>query len=205
MRLRPAIRLKFALALSLAAPAFAQALPPANAAEDIVGINGSDGGSTGRTAVNAAAGNRNQQANVAVIAIGETAVTTGAVVQSSDALAVSPSAYKSATITENAFANSSGMVAVAVTAGSANQQANLAVFGIGNAGRAVTDAMLSQARAQSSPGPVSEDSAAPEIVTGVSPGAFAGSVGLVQLTLVGGDRNSSANIFVLTAPGSTEQ
>jgi hypothetical protein len=204
MRLRSAFHLKLALALSLAAPGFAETLPPPNTSEDIVGLNGSDGGSTGRTAVNAAAGNRNQQANVAVIAIGEAAAGTGAVIQSSDAFDVPPSAHKSATIADNAFANSSGMVAVAVAAGSANQQANLAVFGIGNPGRTVSDAMLSQTRAESNSGLISKESAAPEIVTGVSAGAFAGSTGLVQLTLVGGDRNSSANIFVLTAPGSTK-
>jgi hypothetical protein len=44
----------------------------------------------------------------------------------------------------------------------------------------------------------------PEIVTGISPEAFAGSSGLVQVSLVGGERNSSANIFVLTAPESTD-
>jgi hypothetical protein len=84
------------------------------------------------------------------------------------------------------------------------QQANLAVMGIGIEGQVMTDAMLSQSRSSSSPSGGSEETAAPEIVTGISPEAFAGSSGLVQVSLVGGERNSSANIFVLTAPEGTD-
>lgn len=203
MRALPAIVL--ALALTSVAPTLANAADPepANESEDVVSVDGGSVGSTGRAAVNAAAGNFNQQANVAVIAIGDTALSSGLVAQITDADAATPSARKSATITGDAFANSSGLIAVNVTAGSANQQANLAVIGIGIEGLVVTDLTLSQARASQSPSGQSDETIAPEIVTGISSGAFAGSAGLVQVSLVGGERNSSANTFVLNASGGT--
>jgi len=176
--------------------------PPVNQSEDVVEING-NGGSTGRVAVNAAAGNLNQQANVGVIAIGDSAVAMGAVIQITDAPVSPPAAYKSAMIADNAFAGSTGMIAVNMAAGSGHQQANVAVIAIGIEGQVVTDAMLSQTRASSSPSGGSDQSNAPEVVAGVSPGAFAGSSGLVQVSLVGGERNSSANLFVLTTREGT--
>ena len=197
--------LSIALLGGIGGAAHAQEPPaaPVNQSEDVVEINGI-GGTSGRAAVNAAAGNLNQQANVGVIAIGDSAVAIGAVTQITDAPASPPSALKSATIAENAFAGSNGMIAVNVAAGSGHQQANLAVIAIGIEGQVVTDAMLSQARASNSPSGGPEQTNAPEVVTGISAGAFAGSTGLVQVSLVGGERNSSANTFVLTAPGSAE-
>lgn len=205
MAMRTLPRLAFAVALASVLPAMVSAADPepTNESEDVVVVDGGHEGSTGRAAVNAAAGNFNQQANVAVIAIGDTALSSGLIAQITDAEAETPSASKSATIAGTAFANSSGLIAVNVTAGSANQQANLAVIGIGIEGMVVTDLTLSQARASQSPSGQSDETIAPEIVTGISSGAFAGSAGLVQVSLVGGERNSSANTFVLNASGGT--
>jgi hypothetical protein len=180
--------------------------PPSvvNESEDVLAIN--DGGaSTGRVAVNAAAGNLNQQVNVGVIAIGTNASAIGSITQLTDAPVSPPSAFKSVTIAGDAFAGSSGMVAVNMAAGSGHQQANLAVIAIGIEGQVVTDAMLSQTRASNSPPAVSGQTAAPETVAGISSGAFAGSNGLVQVSLVGGERNSSANIFALTSLEGADQ
>src|SRR5688572_7247403 len=101
-----------ALALGGAGGASAQeSLPPASGeTQDIVEINGHEGGS-GRTAVNAAAGNLNQQANVGVIAIGDMATAIGSVTQISDAPPSPLLGQRSALITEGAFAGSTGMVA----------------------------------------------------------------------------------------------
>lgn len=205
MAVRALRLLALALVIACALPTATSAADPdpTNESEDVVAVAGGHEGSTGRAAINAAAGNFNQQANVAVIAIGDTALSSGFVAQITDADAAAPSAHKSATITGNAFANSSGLIAVNVTAGSANQQANLAVIGIGIEGLVVTDLTLSQARASHSPSGQSDETNAPEIVTGISSGAFAGSAGLVQVSLVGGERNSSANTFVLNASGGT--
>jgi hypothetical protein len=187
------------LALIGAAPWAAHAQePPVNLSEDIVGLSGSEGGE-GRIAVNAAAGNQNQQVNVGVIAIGDNAAALGGIIQVSNAPTALPSAFKSAVIEGDAFAGSKGMIAVAVAAGSNNQQANLAVVALGFEGQVATDVMLSQARASTSPSGGPEQAALPEVVTGVSPGAFAGASGVVQVSLVGGERNSSANIFALTS------
>lgn len=205
MRIGALLLPHLALALTLASPVRAQdAAPVANEGEDIVSLNGAEAGSTGRIAVNAAAGNNNQQANVGVVALGASAIAIGSISQFTDAKAESPSAYKSAVIEDGAFADSSGMIAVNLTAGSANQQANLALFAIGIEGQVVADATLSQTRASTSPSGGPEGTPASEIATGIAPGAFAGASGLVQVSLVGGERNSSANSFVLTAPGGTE-
>lgn len=188
-----------------ATPASAQdsATPTTGEVQDIVEINGIAGGS-GRTAVNAAAGNLNQQANVGVIAIGDTAIAVGSVTQISDAVHAPLAGQRSATIAEGAFAGSTGMLAVNVVAGTGNQQGNLAVIAIGIEGRVVTDAMLSQTRASSSPSGASALVASPEAVAGISPGAFAGSSGLVQVSLIGGERNSSANLFALSVSGNAD-
>jgi hypothetical protein len=94
------------------------------------------------------------------------------------------------------------MIAVNLAAGSDNQQANLAIVAIGLEGRAATDAMLSQTRASSEPGGDLKVAAVGNYATDISPGAFAGSSGLVQVSLVGGERNTSANVFALTVAES---
>jgi len=192
----------FGAGLLIAGAAVAQTGDENEDSVDSVTINGG-GQSAGRTAVNAAAGNNNQQANVAVIALGGTAIASGSITQVTDAPAATTQSSKSASISDDAFAGSTGMVAVNVTAGSNNQQANLAVLGIGIEGRVMTDALLSQSRASTSPIGGSGEANAPEIATSISPGAFAGSNGLVQVSLVGGERNSSANIFALTVAEGT--
>lgn len=185
------------------AQAEAQPAVETGQSENIVVLNGNSG-TNGRAAVNAAAGNLNQQANVGVIAIGDAATATGSVTQTSNVASAFP-ASGSALIEGNAFAGSNGMIAVNIAAGSANQQANLAVIAIGIEGRVATDAMLSQTRASSSPSGESAEPVSPEVAAGISPGAFAGSSGLVQVSLVGGERNSSANLFVLTSSAGTDQ
>jgi hypothetical protein len=206
--------LPLALAAALTTPAQGQEPVPA---EEIVeedapplpvhtdtAILSNGGEATGRMAVNVASGNNNQQANVGVIASGDTAIAGGALFQSihsSGPLA----GNRTARIEGDAFAGMSGMIAVNVVAGSDNQQANLAVFALGFEGAAVTDATLGQARASHEPtGATGEDTEAPEIATGISQGAFQGSSGLVQVNLIGGERNSSANVFALTVAGGAE-
>jgi|GEM_PF-727357 len=101
-----------------------------------------------------------------------------------------------------AFAGASGVIAVNVAAGADNQQANVAAIAIGIRGPAAADALLSQTRAAPEPeGAQDESTPRGDIATDLGDGAFAGASGLVQLSLLGGERNSSANTFALSVVG----
>lgn len=154
-------------------------------------------GSSGRIAANLAAGTNNQQANSAVVALGGTALSQGSISQRMLASGARNGSV-SAAIEGGAFAASSGLLAINIVAGSDNQQANLAVIAIGIEGQAATDAMLSQSRASQQPSGDLAEPNSPEASTGISAAAFQGSSGLVQVNLIGGERNSSANTFALT-------
>jgi len=170
---------------------------PASAADDSVTIQG--GAVTGTGTVNVAAGNSNQQANAALIASGGFAADLATVTQQMGDAADSRGSL-SATVAGGSFAGSSGWLAINGAAGSGNQQANLAVIALGTTGVAMSDTALSQARASHEPtgGPES-GAAASDRTVAIGGGAFANSSGLVQVSLIGGDRNSSANILALSA------
>lgn len=162
-----------------------------------------DGGETnGVVAANIATGNANQQANVGAIATGGAASSLGAVAQSLDAPADGQDAGDVG-IAPGAFAGSNGWIAVNLANGSANQQANLNVIGIGTEGNVATAALLAQSRG--SVAPAAEETGEESVHAGtvaIGEGAFQDSSGLVQLSLIGGDRNSSANVFTLSVAGS---
>jgi hypothetical protein len=107
-----------------------------------------------------------------------------------------------ALIEGDSFADSSGLIRVNVAGGSDNQQANLAAIAIGFEGGALVDSMLSQTRSSQEPagGPVDPE-ASQNLETGIGAEAFENSSGIVQVSLIGGERNSSANTFALTVPG----
>lgn len=171
-------------------------VPPTTSSSVVVDdVAGS--GSQGRVAANLAAGTNNQQANSAVVALGGTALAQGSISQRMLASGAANGSV-SAVIEGSAFAASSGLLALNIVAGSDNQQANLAVIAIGIEGQAATDAMLSQSRASQQPSGDLAEPLSPEASTGISAGAFQGSAGLVQVNLIGGERNSSANTFALT-------
>jgi len=183
------------LGVFAAVPAFAQQ------ANDSVVIDSPAAPTQGRIGVNLAAGGNNQQANVAVVAIGGTALASGAVIQTMGQRSPELAGTRQSFIAGQSFAGSSGVTEVNVASGSDNQQANLAVIGIGLEGFVMTDAMLSQTRASEEPGGGQEVADAHDYAVGVAPGAFAGSSGLVQVSLIGGERNTSANVFTLTTVG----
>jgi hypothetical protein len=67
----------------------------------------------------------------------------------------------------------------------------------------VIDSLLSQTRASKGPaGGPADPTATAQLETGLGAGAFEGSSGIVQVSLIGGERNSSANTFALAVPGS---
>jgi hypothetical protein len=184
-----------------------QSSPAAPIAEvDVLSIGQTGGlGNAGRVAVNASAGNDNQEANAVAIAIGDIAVGAGQLHQSTMGAPKQRALQATAVIVGDAFAGSSGMIAVNAIAGSENQAANLAVFALGIEGPALADSMLSQTRSSQQPTGDPVQFAASSTLATVSDGAFAGSSGLVQVNLIGGERNSSANLFALTTIGNAKQ
>ena len=169
----------------------------ARAGNDNATIQGSK--VSGAAAINIAAGSNNQQANAGLISIGTVSESLATVLQSTGDTADSPGQL-GATIAPDSFAGSTGWLAINGIAGSGNQQANLAIFALGTTGAALSDTALSQARASHEPtaGPDTAASANDRSVA-IGAGAFANSNGLVQVSLIGGDRNSSANVFALSS------
>lgn len=198
---RPLRHLILLAATVTAGSAIAQEAPiaeePASTISSVVVEEVAGSASQGRIAANLASGTNNQQANSAVLAIGGTAIAHGSISQQMSASGAANGSV-SAVIEGAAFAASSGLLAVNIAAGSDNQQANLAVIAIGIEGQAATEAMLSQTRASQQPSGEPGEPNFPEAATGISPDAFQGSAGLVQVNLIGGERNSSANTFALT-------
>ena len=163
---------------------------------------GGSGPTSGVANVNVAAGNDNQQANFGIIASGKAASVVGTATQHIESFGVNGGNPASAVLAPGAFAGSNGWLAINGAAGAENQQANVALIAFGIEGQAVADAMLSQTRASHEPmGSPVAGPANPERSVAIGPGAFENSSGLVQLSLIGGDRNSSANVFVLSVSG----
>lgn len=187
----------FAFSL-LAVPCLAQETAPQDA---ILVPEGSAQGATGRIAINLAAGTGNQNLSAASISIGEVAASNVVGVQASDFDA--PDRSTRIGIGNGAFAGISGLTSVNATAGSSNQAANLAAIAIGNSGT-IGDLELAQVGAPIEP---HEARAAPDgslnDTIAIADDAFGDGSGLVQLNLVGGEGNASANTFVLSvsAPG----
>lgn len=178
------------------APAAAQSRAPDVAQDSVVVGAGEASGNGGRLAVNIVAGSSNQQAGAVTIAIGDVADQSTAVRQ----VILSGDRTDRTTgisIGPQAFSDNGGMVSINLTAGDQNQSANVAALAIGNHG-AVSDLMLSQARAPTAPAGASARGLDPSNDSVfVDDTALAGNTGLVQMNLIGGERNSSANAFAL--------
>ena len=164
---------------------------------------GSAAGSSGRIAVNIAAGDNNQQIGDAIIAIGDVAVVTEIVSQRMSG--VSPTDHTTnITVGDGAFAGTNGLTSINITAGSQNQMANLALLAIGNSG-AMSDQLLEQSRAPIEPKGGSPEGAVPaNDHIAIGDAAFGDGSGLIQVNLIGGEGNSSANTLALsiTSEGS---
>jgi hypothetical protein len=153
---------------------------------------------SGRIAVNVAAGDNNQQVGDVTIAIGDISVVTQSVSQHLDSR-VSGDRATGIVVADGAFAGTSGLTSINITAGSQNQMANLALLAIGNSG-AMSDQLLEQSRAPIKPNGGTLDgslsSSNDQIAIGDS--AFGNGSGLIQVNLIGGEGNTSANTFALT-------
>lgn len=181
-----------ALTLAVATPAAAQN-------ETVI-----DGGRTsGVTTVNGASGNNNQQVNAGTVSIGASALSTATVHQALETTATSGA--DSTMIAPGAFAGSSGWIAASGVSGNDNQQANIASFGFGTGATGAADAVLSQTRASTRPaGELPTIGTQADRSVEVGRGAFANASGVVQVSLIGGDRNMSANAFALSVSGPAD-
>jgi hypothetical protein len=161
----------------------------------------SGSGSSGRIAVNIAAGDNNQQVGDAIIAIGDIAIVTEAVSQRLNG-PVSGDRTTSISVADGAFAGISGLTSINITAGAQNQMANLALLAVGNSG-AMSDQLLEQSRAPIEPNGGTLDgslsSSNDQIAIGDT--AFGNGSGLIQVNLIGGEGNTSANTFALVIAG----
>lgn len=191
-------------ALLITAPAAAQtaaqtAAQPqaAEPSPDSILVEASQGsGNGGRVAINLASGSQNQQAAAATIALGHVA-SQAMTVEQTMIPADQTDRVTRIVIGPAAFSNNSGMVSLNLTTGDQNQSANLAALAISNNG-AVSDLMLARTSAPTEPsGASAQASDARNDSVVVDDTALGGNSGLVQMNLIGGERNSSANTFAL--------
>lgn len=179
-----------------ASPGSVLAQETSPAQDSVVVAAGEGSGNGGRISINIAAGSQNQQAAAATIAIGEIALQSIAALQVIDPADMTDRTTSIA-IGPTAFSNNSGMVSINLAAGSQNQSANLAALTIGNLG-VVSDLMLAQSSAPTKPsGSSAQDLNPRNDSVIIDDTALGGNSGLVQVNLIGGERNSSANTFAL--------
>jgi len=161
----------------------------ASAQSDTTVIGGSSfSGASGIRDINQAAGVGNQEANVAFITVipGQLNID-----QYSYGILKNDSNRGDATIAGTAFAGSSGITQVTQASGSGNIEANAAFIGIGFS--APVDAVnLSQMRGGA---PLVNPSGSYYGHTSMSPGAFAGATGVVQVEQTAGNNNTAANVL----------
>ncbi len=189
-----------ALAWASQASAQASAQDAAQMVDEVAVPAGSAAGSSGRIAVNIAAGDNNQQIGDAIIAIGDVAVVTELVSQRLSGVPPTDHAA-SITVGDGAFAGTTGLTSINITAGTQNQMANLALLAMGNSG-AMSDQLLEQSRAPIEPtGGSLEDALPANDHVAIGDTAFGDGSGLIQVNLIGGEGNSSANTFALSIAG----
>lgn len=163
---------------------------------------GSLAGESGRLAVNVVAGSGNQQVNDAVVAIGGSGISSQSVTQRSAGSAGSNAPAAIALATDSISGNA-GLISLNITAGNGNQSANLVQASFFSSG-ALSDQLLEQTRAPSEPMVDDQSTVQPNQQSlSVSGTALRGNSGLVQLNLVGGERNASANTFQLAVGAGT--
>jgi hypothetical protein len=152
-------------------------------------------GVQGRIAINVTAGDSNAQANAAALAMGSVAYATNAVHQSVDSRGMGTSTAALAVITDHAFAQANGLLAVNQASGTGNVQANLLAIAVGAEVEAVAESRLSATSAPiAPPGGIARARTREAIIADT---AFDGARGLIQVNQTAGSGNATANQFVL--------
>ena len=163
-------------------------------ADNVTSIDGNAFGfAQGNLQLNLAAGDGNEQANAASLAVGRNANATTSIRQVGSGVTGSVGQY-TATIGGNAFGYASGLISVNEASGANNLQANSIAIGIGSGAEALSSNNLSQVTGgggQTPTGTSSNDHVA------IGGNAFAHANGLVQINQTAGTGNASANRFAL--------
>lgn len=165
----------------------------------VIGGNVLGGGASGVIAINQAAGEDNQQANVGALAVNPNglAIAHTGVSQSMTNIRGAMPDKAEVRIDGNAFANASGLIAVNQASGSANRQANSAAIAMGIKGEVIADSVLAETLPDAAGlVTVGKNQASVRSVS-VSETAFQGAHGVVQLNQTAGSGNNSANNFAL--------
>jgi hypothetical protein len=148
--------------------------------------------STGNMQLNQAAGLGNQEVNFDLVTQSPTALSIS---QREKGRITGSAVTGSASITGNAFAQSSGVMQVTQASGAANMLANAAFVGVDG----TTDNLNPVSLSQVSYVPVSPNATAASFQgqAAVAPTAFAGVTGVVQVDQTAGNNNVAANQFSL--------
>jgi hypothetical protein len=147
---------------------------------------------TGSLSINQVTGVGNQQNNSSIV----TDVPGQLTINQSSIGEFITDVYSGSTIIgDHAFTQASGLVQVSQTSGAGNIAANAEFVGIGDTGNAVNAISLSQLRS----GFAEPDPNSPQFdaLNSISPTAFAGSSGLIQVQQTAGNNNVAANTMAV--------
>lgn len=201
--------------LAIALPLLAGAGAQAQAADDYAAMLGylaqariedrAFAGASGAIAINMAAGDLNQQANLRSLAVGRTAAASAGAVQRSHASVATAPDHASAVIAGHAFQDASGLLSINQASGAANAELNAVAVALAQRGiRETPDALLSSADfASARVQAISEPGAARTQTrgVGVEGSALQGFDGVLQLNQVAGTGNATENRLLISTQG----
>ena len=156
-------------------------------------------GASGAMAVNQAAGDMNQQANAAAVVYNPQGVASSqtSILQRAANIRGSLPDQASTRIDGQAFANTSGVLAVNQASGVANSQANSTTIAVGGNAEGISDRILAETLPNAAGLIKRGDDKTSVRDVSVSATAFQNTHGVVQLNQTAGVCNNSANNFAL--------
>lgn len=213
MSVRAATANRKAGLLAMLALAAAVAAGPARAADDYAEMLGylaqtvigdrALSGASGVVAVNMAAGDLNQQANLQAIAIADTAHVQVSRGQRRSGDVYDAPSHASATIGGDALAGASGIASINQASGSGNAEVNAVALVLANQGiRETPDSQLSSGVAASAERQIAFNPAGRTASRKVAVEATAlrGFEGVFQLNQIAGSANETGNVLTLSLP-----
>lgn len=162
-------------------------------------------GASGAMAINMAAGDLNQQANLRSMAVGQTAAASADAQQRGQASRATAPEHAYAGISGNAFQDASGLVSINQASGAANAELNAVTVALAQRGiRETPDELLSSADfASAGLQAISEPGAARTQTreVGVEGSTLQGFEGVVQLNQAAGMGNATENRLLISTQG----
>lgn len=162
-------------------------------------------GANGAIAINMAAGDLNQQANLRAIAVGQAAAASVGALRRSQANVATAPDHASAAISGNAFQGASGLVSINQASGAANAELNAVAVALAQRGiRETPDALLASADFASAGLQAIPEPGAARTQTrgvGVEGSALQGFDGVLQLNQAAGVANATENRLLISVQG----